>query len=84
MRNACVESNATDYSMRSIRNLKLEGCSITYPSGAVFDAEEYAVVLGDEWADGLVRIAPDNSGEDYGFKVAGVNVTSQNYKNWKT
>lgn len=80
VRNACVESNATDYSMRSIRNLKLEGCSITYPSGAVFDAEEYAVVLGDEWADGLVRIAPDNSGEDYGFKVAGVNVTSQNYK----
>ena len=49
LRNAYVEATGKDYgSFIYLQNLVLDGCAITQPVGAAFDANRYAVVLNDE------------------------------------
>ena len=73
IRNSHVEAKGSTGSICDIANLVLEGCSITQPDGAVFDAKNNAVVLNGEMVTDKVVIVPS-----YGFKIAGVDVTSLN------
>ena len=75
IRNSHVEAKGSTGSICDIANLVLEGCSITQPDGAVFDAKNNAVVLNGEMVTDKVVIVPS-----YGFKIAGVDVTSLNYE----
>ena len=43
IRNASVTAKGTEASIGSFRNFTLEGCSITKPAGAVWNADEHAV-----------------------------------------
>ena len=76
IRNSHVEAKGTTGSICDIANLVLEGCSITQPDGAEFDAKNNAVVLNGEMVTDKVVIEPDN----YGIRIAGVDVTSLNCK----
>ena len=76
IRNSHVEAKGSTGSICDIANLVLEGCSITQPDGAVFDAKNNAVVLNGEMVTDKVVIAPDS----YGIKIAGVYVTALNCK----
>ena len=76
IRNSHVEAKGSTGSICDIANLVLEGCSITQPDGAVFDAKNNAVVLNGEMVTDKVVIKPDS----YGIKIAGVDVTSLNSK----
>ena len=73
IRNSHVEAKGSTGSICDIANLVLEGCSITQPDGAVFDAKNNAVVLNGEMVTDKVVIVPS-----YGIKIAGVDVTSLN------
>ena len=75
IRNSHVEAKGSTGSICDIANLVLEGCSITQPDGAVFDAKNNAVVLNGEMVTDKVVIVPS-----YGIKIAGVDVTSLNSK----
>lgn len=75
IRNSHVEAKGSTGSICDIANLVLEGCSITQPDGAVFDAKNNAVVLNGEMVTDKVVIVPS-----YGIKIAGVDVTSLNCK----
>ena len=76
IRNASVTAKGTEGSICALANLKLEGCEITKPAGAVWNAEAKAVcdasgnVIKDE-----VVITPV---EEYGLEIAGVEVNSAN------
>ena len=74
--NAYVEATGSSGSICDLQNLVLDGCSITQPVGASFDANSYAVVLNDKLVNDKVVIEPDN----YGINIAGVNVTKENCK----
>ena len=74
--NAYVEATGSSGSICDLQNLVLDGCSITQPVGASFDANSYAVVLNDKLVTDKVVIEPDS----YGFNIAGVNVTKKNCK----
>ena len=76
IRNSHVEAKGSTGSICDIAGLKLEGCSITQPNGAEFDAKNNAVVLNGEMVTDKVVIEPDS----YGFRIAGVDVTSLNSK----
>ena len=76
IRNAYVEVTGSKGSVGDLENLILDGCSITQPNGAEFDAQSHSVLLNDEIVTDKVVIAPDS----YGFKIAGVDVTSLNCK----
>ena len=76
IRNSHVEAKGSTGSICDIANLVLEGCSITQPDGAVFDAKNNAVVLNGEMVTDKVVIEPDS----YGVLIAGVDVTSLNCK----
>ena len=43
IRNASVTAKGTEGSICALANLKLEGCEITKPAGAVWNADEHAV-----------------------------------------
>ena len=73
IRNSHVEAKGSTGSICDIADLVLEGCSITQPDGAVFDAKNNAVVLNGEMVTDKVVIVPS-----YGIKIAGVDVTSLN------
>ena len=75
IRNSHVEAKGSTGSICDIANLVLEGCSITQPDGAVFDAKNNAVVLNGEMVTDKVVIVPS-----YGVQIAGVDVTSLNCK----
>ena len=75
IRNSHVEAKGSTGSICDIAKLVLEGCSITQPDGAVFDAKNNAVVLNGEMVTDKVVIVPS-----YGIKIAGVDVTSLNSK----
>ena len=77
IRNSHVEAKGSTGSICDIANLVLEGCSITQPDGAVFDAKNNAVVLNGEMVTDKVVIVPS-----YGIKIAGVDVTSLNSKDF--
>ena len=76
IKNASVTAKGTEGSIRDLADFTLEGCEITKPAGAVWNAEENAVcdasgyVITDE-----VVIEP---AEKYGIKIADVWVTSAN------
>ena len=74
--NAYVEATGSSGSICDLQNLVLDGCSITQPVGASFDANSYAVVLNDKLVTDKVVIEPDS----YGFNIAGENVTKENCK----
>ena len=76
IRNSHVEAKGPTGSICDIANLVLEGCYITQPNGAEFDAKNNAVVLNGEMVTDKVVIEPDS----YGFRIAGVDVTSLNSK----
>ena len=74
--NAYVEATGSEGSVCDLQNLVLDGCTITQPVGASFDANSYAVVLNDKLVTDKVVIEPDS----YGFNIAGENVTKENCK----
>ena len=74
--NAYVEATGSSGSICDLQNLVLDGCTITQPEGAEFDANSYAVALNGELVTDKVVIEPDS----YGFNIAGVNVTKENCK----
>ncbi len=74
--NAYVEATGSNGSICDIQNLILDGCSITQPNGAEFDAQYHSVLLNDEVVTDKVVIEPDN----YGIQIAGVDVTKKNCK----
>ena len=74
--NAYVEATGSSGSICDLQNLVLDGCTITQPVGASFDANSYAVVLNDKLVNDKVVIEPDS----YGFNIAGENVTKKNCK----
>ena len=76
IRNSHVEATGSTGSICDIQNLVLDGCAITQPDGAEFDAQNGAVVLNDEVVTDKVVIEPDY----YGIQIAGVNVTPLNCK----
>ena len=76
IRNAYVEVTGSLGSVGDLENLILDGCSITQPNGAEFDAQSHSVLLNDEIVTDKVVIAPDS----YGIQIAGVDVTALNCK----
>lgn len=74
--NAYVEATGSKGSVCDLENLILDGCSITQPIGAAFDAQYRSVALNGELVTDKVVIEPDS----YGFKIAGVDVTALNCK----
>ena len=74
--NAYVEVTGSNCSVGDLENLILDGCSITQPNGAEFDANVHAVVLNGKAVTDKVVIEPDN----YGIQIAGVDVTKKNCK----
>ena len=74
--NAYVEVTGSKGSFGDLENLILDGCSITQPSGAEFDAKYHSVLLNGELVTDKVVIEPVS----YGFNIAGVNVTKKNCK----
>ena len=74
--NAYVEVTGSKGSVGDLENLILDGCSITQPNGAEFDAQYHSVLLNGELVTDKVVIEPDS----YGFNIAGVNVTKKNCK----
>ena len=74
--NAYVEVTGSSCSICDLQNLVLDGCSITQPDGAEFDAKYHSVLLNGELVTDKVVIEPDS----YGFNIAGVNVTKKNCK----
>ena len=74
--NAYVEVTGSNGSVGDLENLILDGCFITQPSGAEFDAKYHSVLLNGELVTDKVVIAPDS----YGFEIADVDVTALNCK----
>ena len=76
LRNAYVEATGNLGSICDLQSLVLDGCAITQPTGAAFNANWCAVVLNDEWVTDKVVIEPDS----YGIEIAGKKVTKKNCK----
>ena len=74
--NAYVEVTGSEGSIISVEDLLLDGCSITQPNGAEFDAQSHSVLLNGEVVTDKVVIEPDS----YGIQIAGEYVTSLNCK----
>ena len=62
LRNAYVEATGSEGSVCDLQNLILDGCTITQPTGAAFDANVHAVALNGEVVTDKVVIEPDASG----------------------
>ena len=62
LRNAYVEATGSNGSVCDLQDLILDGCSITKPTGAAFDANVHAVALNGEVVTDKVVIEPDASG----------------------
>ena len=88
LRNAYVEATGSDGSICDLQNLILDGCSITQPTGAAFDANVYGVALNGEVvtdkvvikssASGINGITADVPARKKGiFTVQGVKLTQQ-------
>ena len=74
--NAYVEVTGSKGSILEVEDLVLDGCSITQPNGAEFDAQYHSVLLNGEVVTDKVVIEPDK----YGVQIAGVDVTKKNCK----
>ena len=62
LRNAYVEATGIRGSVCDLQDLILDGCAITQPTGATFDADLHAVMLNDEVVTDKVVIEPSASG----------------------
>ena len=62
LRNAYVEATGSNGSICDLQNLILDGCSITQPTGAAFDANVYGVALNGELVTDKVVIEPVANG----------------------
>ena len=77
IRNSNVEVEGTiGGSVAFLKNLILDGCSITQPAGAAFDAAVKGVALNGQVVKDEVVIAP--TVENYGIKIANKEVTREN------
>ena len=74
--NAYVEATGSSGSICDLQNLALDGCAITQPTGAAFDANVYGVALNGELVTDKVVIEPDS----YGIYIADKPVTTLNCK----
>ena len=74
VRNAYVEATGSNGSICDFQNVVLDGCSITQPAGAAFDANVHAVALNGVKVTDKVVVQPEN----YGILIAGKDVTTQN------
>ena len=74
LRNAYVEATGSKGSICDLQDLILDGCSITQPTGAEFDARYHSVLLNGQKVTDKVVIEPDN----YGIEILGMEVTPQN------
>lgn len=74
LRNVYVEATGSNGSLCDFQNVVLDGCSITQPADAAFDANVHAVALNGVKVTDKVVIKPDN----YGILIAGKDVTTQN------
>ena len=61
LRNSYVEATGSSGSVCDLQNLVLDGCSITQPTGAAFDANVHAVALNGEAVTDKVVIESDNN-----------------------
>lgn len=61
IRNAYVEATGSSGSICDLQNLVLDGCSITQPTGAAFDANVHAVALNGKTVTDKVVIESDNN-----------------------
>ncbi len=88
LRNAYVEATGSKGSICDLENLILDGCSITQPSGAEFDANVHAVALNGEVVtdkvviesvtNGISNITTDVPAHAKGiYSVTGVKQTQQ-------
>ena len=73
--NAYVEATGSEGSIIDVDDLVLDGCAITQPNGAEFDAQSHSVLLNGELVTDKVVIEPN-----YGIEIAGNGVTSLNCK----
>ena len=79
IKNSTVTAEGTDGSIDDIASLTLDGCAITQPAGAAFDASLHAVALGGAVVTSKVVISPTGGGTtSYDLWIAGVQVTSAN------
>ena len=62
LRNAYVEATGRNGSICDLQNLVLDGCAITQPTGAAFDANVHAVALNGEVVTDKVVIEPVTNG----------------------
>ena len=62
LRNAYVEATGSDGSICDLQNLIFDGCSITQPTGAAFDANVHAVALNGKMVTDKVVIEPVANG----------------------
>lgn len=62
LRNAYVEATGIRGSVCDLQDLILDGCAISQPAGAAFDADLHAVMLNDEVVTDKVVIEPSASG----------------------
>lgn len=76
LRNAYVEATGGAGSIIDVEGLLLDGCSITQPTGAAFDANVHAVALNGKAVTDKVVVEPDS----YGIYIADKPVTTLNYK----
>ena len=61
LRNSYVEATGRRGSICDLQNLVLDGCSITQPTGAAFDANVHAVALNGKTVTDKVVIESDNN-----------------------
>ena len=61
LRNSYVEATGSSGSICDLQNLVLDGCSITQPTGAAFDANVHAVALNGKAVTDKVVIESDNN-----------------------
>ena len=78
LRNVYVEATGSNGSLCDFQNVVLDGCSITQPAGAAFDANVHAVALNGAVVKDKVVIEPEL--KKYGIRIAGVEVTEANYE----
>ena len=75
IKNSTITAEGTDGSIDAFNVLTLDGCAITQPAGAAFDASLHAVALGGAKVTSKVVISPVTT---YDLKIADVDVTSAN------
>ncbi|MFU2357858.1 MAG: hypothetical protein ACM679_02680 [Bacteroidales bacterium] len=78
LRNVYVEATGSNGSICDFQNVVLDGCSITQPAGAAFEAGLHAVALNGAVVKDKVVIEPEL--KKYGIRIAGVEVTEANYE----